>query len=108
MRIIGLDCATVDAKVGLALGVLSESGLEIQDPTLCTRERAAATVMGGWLRDARDAVLIAIDAPLGWPKPLAETLINCVIHRHPFIRIGGYDRCNEAEIGLGPALSGHT
>src|SRR5688572_20352600 len=77
MKIIGLDCATVDAKVGLALGVLGEGGLEIQHATLCTRERAAATVVAGWLRDAQDdAVLIAIDAPLGWPKPLAETLIN--------------------------------
>lgn len=76
MKIIGLDCATVDAKVGLALGVLREEGLEIQHATLCTRERAAATVMAAWLRDAQDAVLIAIDAPLGWPKPLADTLIN--------------------------------
>ena len=76
MRIVGLDCATVDAKVGLALGNLGDDGLEIQDATLCTRERAAANVIAGWLRDAQDPVLIAIDAPLGWPKPLAETLIN--------------------------------
>jgi hypothetical protein len=76
MKIVGLDCATVDAKVGLALGVLGEGGLAIQDATLCTRERAAATIMAGWVRDAQDAVLIAIDAPLGWPKPLGEVLIN--------------------------------
>jgi hypothetical protein len=71
-----LDCATVDAKVGLALGVLGELGLEVQQATLCTRERAAASVIAGWVRDSQDPVLIAIDAPLGWPKPLAETLIN--------------------------------
>ena len=76
MKIVGLDCATVDAKVGLALAVLGEEGLEIQHVTLCTREQTAANVVAGWLRDTQDAVLIAIDAPLGWPKPLAETLIN--------------------------------
>jgi len=72
---IGLDCAPVDAKVGLSLGVLEEGGLEIQQATLCTRERATAGVIAG-VRDSQDPVLIAIDAPLGWPKQLAETLIN--------------------------------
>jgi predicted RNase H-like nuclease len=76
MKIIGLDCATVDAKVGLALGVLREGHVEIERATLCTRERAAANVIAGWVRDSHDRVLIAIDAPLGWPKRLAETLIN--------------------------------
>jgi hypothetical protein len=28
------------------------------------------------VRDSQDPALIAIDAPLGWPKQLAETLIN--------------------------------
>jgi hypothetical protein len=38
-------------------------------------ERSAAKVIAGWLKD-REAALIALDAPLGWPKPLAESLIN--------------------------------
>jgi hypothetical protein len=76
MKIVGLDCATVDAKVGIALGNLGNGGLEIQDATLCTRERAAANVIAGWVRDSQGRVWIAIDAPLGWPKQLAETLIN--------------------------------
>jgi hypothetical protein len=66
MKVVGLDCATVDAKVGLALGILGERGLEVQQTTLCTRERAAASVIAGWVRDSQDPVLIAIDAPLGW------------------------------------------
>lgn len=77
MRIVGVDCATVDAKVGLALGVLNEGRLEIRDATLCTRERVAASVIASWLSDLEeDVALIAIDAPLGWPKPLAESLIE--------------------------------
>jgi predicted RNase H-like nuclease len=65
---VGLDCATVDAKVGLALADLGEGGLEIQQATFCTRERAAASVIAGWVRESQDPVVIAIDAPLGWPK----------------------------------------
>jgi hypothetical protein len=41
-----------------------------------TRERVAATGIAGWVRTSHDPVLIAIDAPLGWPKQLALTLIN--------------------------------
>jgi hypothetical protein len=41
-----------------------------------TRERVAATGIAGWVRESQDPVLIAIDAPLGWPKQLALTLIN--------------------------------
>jgi predicted nuclease with RNAse H fold len=76
MKIVGLDCATVDAKVGLALGVLDEGRAEIKSATLCTRERSAADRIANWIHDADDGVLIAIDAPLGWPKPLAESLID--------------------------------
>jgi hypothetical protein len=47
---------------------LGEGGLEIQVATLRTREQAAASVIEGKVRDSQDPVLIAIDAPLGWPK----------------------------------------
>lgn len=76
MRIVGLDCATVDPKVGIALGLHGDAGLEIQDATLCTRERAAANVIASWVHNSQDPILISIDAPLGWPKPLAEILIH--------------------------------
>jgi hypothetical protein len=76
MKIIGVDCATAAAKVGLALGVPSGDGVEIRDATLCTLEQSAAKVIAGWLKDGEGPALIALDAPLGWPKPLAESLIN--------------------------------
>ena len=76
MKIIGIDCATLDAKIGLAFGILDKGRPEIRDATLCTRERAAASVVDTWLADRHDASLLAFDAPLGWPKPLAKSLIN--------------------------------
>lgn len=76
MTLIGIDCATVDAKVGLALGVLDNGRLELRDATLCSRERLAASVVCSWLSDRTGPVLLAIDAPLGWPNPLAVALIE--------------------------------
>jgi predicted RNase H-like nuclease len=76
MKIIGVDCATAESKIGLALGSLSDNSVEIQDATLCTLERSAAMVIAGWLKDGEGPALIALDAPLGWPKPLAESLIH--------------------------------
>lgn len=75
MRIVGVDCATQDAKIGIALGRLSGGVLELVDAGLCSRERSAATLIMNWLQ-GDEASVIAIDAPLGWPKPLAEALIG--------------------------------
>ena len=76
MKIIGVDCATAESKIGLALGFLGDNSVEIQDATLCTLERSAAMVIAGWVKGGEGPALIALDAPLGWPKPLAESLIN--------------------------------
>lgn len=79
-KIIGIDCATDDAKVGLALGSVSrpegaaEPVLRVERALLCSKEDSAARRVEGWLSEAEGAVLIAIDAPLGWPAPLAGAL----------------------------------
>jgi hypothetical protein len=44
----------VDAKVDLALGILGERGHQIEDAMLFTRERTAASIIGGWVRDSQD------------------------------------------------------
>ncbi len=74
--LVGIDCATVDAKIGLAMAVLRNGCLHVREATLCGRERLASSVIGGWLSDRTGPALLAIDAPLGWPKPLAETLMK--------------------------------
>jgi predicted RNase H-like nuclease len=72
--IIGIDCATAEAKIGLARGQLDKSGLEIHDATLCAKERSAVSRVASWLTDRADSALLAVDAPLGWPKALGESL----------------------------------
>lgn len=73
MIVIGLDCATEDSKVGLALGKYDAGAIKVLAIEICSRERTAASVITTWLDGAEDA-LLAIDAPLGWPLQLAGSL----------------------------------
>jgi predicted RNase H-like nuclease len=73
-RIIGIDCATQEANVALALARLDDSGLEIQDATRCSRKRSAVSLVASWLSNGTETTLLALDAPLGWPATLGEEL----------------------------------
>ena len=70
--IIGIDVSTNPRKLGLACLVL-----EAESPTALqvTPGQAvdAATQICAWIQDA-DHVLLAVDAPLGWPARLSPAL----------------------------------
>src|SRR5688500_17866273 len=74
MLLIGFDCATDDAKVGVARGTLSSGALCVDDVLLCSKERSVVMIVADWIRTASGPVIIAIDAPLGWPVALGQTL----------------------------------
>jgi predicted nuclease with RNAse H fold len=75
VQVVGIDCATVDAKVGLARGFFDDDQhVKVEEATLCTRDLSAAKRVADWIRGAEIPVLIAIDAPLGWPAPMAKAL----------------------------------
>ena len=72
MYLIGVDCATNPKDVGIALSELIDT-LEILE--------VHAGTSGPWKKVAEwlselpgQSVLIALDAPLGWPIPLREAL----------------------------------
>jgi predicted RNase H-like nuclease len=73
--IIGIDCATENAKVGLARGVWENGQVRV----LCTKRGTGkgvadlATQIAKWI-PYKSRTLLALDAPLGWPKPLGPTL----------------------------------
>lgn len=72
--IVGVDCASQDPNIGLALGTLPSAGpprLERVQRGRSSSETVAQTIVT-WLRAPR--VLLAIDAPLGWPRTLADAL----------------------------------
>jgi hypothetical protein len=73
MVLLGIDCATQPAKTGLALGSVVGDGVCINECAVASKGRPAAAIAAEWLR-GREEVLIALDAPLGWPQPLAASL----------------------------------
>ena len=74
LQILGVDCATQARNVGLARAELTAGGLRFLDGALGSdRDESVAEQLAGWMADG--VSLLALDAPLGWPKALAEELI---------------------------------
>lgn len=74
--IVGVDCASQDKHIGLALGTLAaDTGrLRILDVSPgAGPDRNIVQLLATWLQPA-PRVLLAIDAPLGWPRRLTESL----------------------------------
>lgn len=76
VEVVGVDCATQDAKVGVAFGEFSDGRLSVQEAFACTREASAAVGITQRLQHRAGQALMAIDAPLGWPQTLARVLAN--------------------------------
>jgi predicted RNase H-like nuclease len=72
--VVGVDCATQEARTGLAYGVIDADGaLELKRVALGTDGESAAHTVAGWIAGAEQYV-VAFDAPLGWPITLAAAL----------------------------------
>ncbi len=75
IRVIGVDCATIDKKIGLALGEFTDGAVRVTDLRHGSVEEKAVDVISRWLLESpREPTLIAIDAPLGWPMGMSEAL----------------------------------
>ncbi len=74
MYLIGFDCATLDTKIGLSLGKVSEGNLTIIEAFRCSNKSPAAKKLTEWLQSQNGPVLIAVDAPLGWPNLMRDAL----------------------------------
>jgi len=74
VQVVGIDCATEDAKVGIACGRAVDTGLRVERALLCSRDESAAETVTSWVRATDVPTLLAVDAPLGWPLALAQAL----------------------------------
>jgi hypothetical protein len=74
--LIGVDCATDDSKVGVARGHGDDRFVTVEDVLVCGKEWSAAKRIASWIGDAGESALLAIDAPLGWPRSLGLALAN--------------------------------
>ena len=77
VTVVGIDCATVDAKVGLAVATVVGDRCAVQYAGVCSTEQEVAGVVAGWLAGVPRA-LLAFDAPLGWPEAMGRAL---AVHR---------------------------
>lgn len=71
--IVGIDCATVSEKVGLAIGRMSRQGVEITNISSGAKGQSVGGMVSQWIM-GESHVLLAIDAPLGWPADFGESL----------------------------------
>lgn len=75
LRLIGVDVATQPKNVGLALCTLSNRELQLEHVTAHSTWPNIDRQLADWLEPmAGPPTLLAIDAPLGWPATLAQTL----------------------------------
>lgn len=73
VTIVGIDCATQDKKVGLALGYFDGGETYIEQVTVGSMETPVSETAAGWVTRG-SSTLIALDAPLGWPTSLGQAL----------------------------------
>jgi predicted RNase H-like nuclease len=71
--LIGVDCAVDEKKVGLARARWDGKRTHLWQVAVGGRGESIAETIAGWITTDRPT-LIALDAPLGWPAVLGETL----------------------------------
>lgn len=71
--IIGIDCATDPKRIGLARGRVTTEGLALDRLGKVARGELVADRVLDWMPE-QERVLLAMDAPLGWPAGLGDLL----------------------------------
>ena len=75
MTIIGIDCATLVSKTGLAFAEYVDGRLEVRACMIADSRIPVAEQVVRWLKPTTSA-LLALDSPLGWPCSLGTTLAD--------------------------------
>lgn len=75
MRIIGLDAASDSKKFGYVVCRYGREALALEQSGLLS-ERDAWNRLVKCCKGGRERTLLAIDAPLGWPSPLGDSLVT--------------------------------
>jgi predicted nuclease with RNAse H fold len=73
MTIVGIDCATLASKTGLAFAEYVDGRLEVRECIIADARIPIAEQVVRWLKPTATA-LLALDSPLGWPALLGTTL----------------------------------
>ena len=73
MKIIGIDCATQKKNIGLSVATFENGRSYLHEAKTAKGPESVAENISDWIY-RNDKVLIAIDAPLGWPVSLGNKL----------------------------------
>jgi predicted RNase H-like nuclease len=73
IALLGIDCAVDSRKTGTALGELRDGVVHILRCAKGSKSKSPAMIAADWLHLYEDAI-IALDAPLGWPRPFGQCL----------------------------------
>lgn len=73
VTIIGIDCATQAKNIGLARGTFINGKAQIVEAIIGAGSVSLADIIADWIYGAQK-VLMALDAPLGWPVSLGKEL----------------------------------
>ena len=71
--IIGIDCATKPEKTGIAVGTFHPERSSVESVHIGSQRHPIAQIITDQI-NSTDRVLLALDAPLGWPTDLGPTL----------------------------------
>jgi hypothetical protein len=74
--IIGIDASTDPKKIGVALGQVVNQHIHLKELSgmLYTDKKPSLKHLADWIHRYGPHVLIAVDAPLGWPAALGQAL----------------------------------
>ncbi|GAA0123446.1 DUF429 domain-containing protein [Clostridium faecium] len=75
IKVIGIDCATDPKKVGISLGKYYKGQMELIQTMIATGSQSMYKLICDYI-GSENNVLLAIDAPLGWPIDLGASLVN--------------------------------
>lgn len=75
IKVIGIDCATDVKCTGLSLGIYHKCKVELKETKLGSKNTSIAETIYSWI-SSNEKVILAIDAPLGWPVNLGQVLFN--------------------------------
>ncbi len=73
MIIIGIDSSTVPHQTGVALGTFEKGKLTVNDVKVGSNSELPEVIITDWLLK-ECPILLALDAPLGWPSSFGEEL----------------------------------
>ena len=76
INIVGVDCASDPRNVGYAFGTFSENGTVVEKVARGSNDLPPAQAIADWLTNRTGPTLLAMDAPLGWPEPMGQSLVN--------------------------------